>query len=143
MSSILIIDDEDKYFELCQRFMPEHRFLPPARNYREASARLQRDASDIDLVLLDVHFDIPEDELLPYDKSELVGNSGDNGRTLEKLRRSQGLHILDRLRSSYPDLPVIVMTSQDDLPIDADAERLRAEDYTYLLDDEYLDARSL
>ncbi len=143
MSSILIIDDEDKYFELCQRFMPEHRFLPPARNYREAHDRLRSSANDIDLVLLDVHFDIPEHELLPYDKSEIVKAGTDPARAIEKLRRSQGLHILDQLRNSYPDLPVIVMTSQADLPIDADAERLRAEDYTYLLDDEYLDARSL
>jgi DNA-binding NtrC family response regulator len=143
VSSILIIDDEDKYFELCQRFMPEHRFLPPARNFREASERLRSSANDIDLVLLDVHFDIPEDELLPYDKSDIVRGGGDPTRAIEKLRRSQGLHILDHLRNSYPDLPVIVMTSQADLPLDADAERLRAEDYTYLLDDEYLDARSL
>ena len=34
MSSILIIDDTDKYWELCTRFMPEHEFLPPARNDR-------------------------------------------------------------------------------------------------------------
>ena len=35
------------------------------------------------------------------------------------------------------------MTSRDDLPLEADAERLNAEDYTYLLDEDYLDARSL
>ena len=40
MSSILIIDDTDKYWELCTRFMPEHEFLPPARNYREAAETL-------------------------------------------------------------------------------------------------------
>jgi DNA-binding NtrC family response regulator len=143
MSSILIIDDEDKYYELCQRFMPEHRFLQPARNYREAQDRLRSSAGDVDLVLLDVHFDIPESDLLPYDKSDLVKAGADPSRAIEKLRRSQGLHILGHLRQTHPDLPVIMMTSQADLPIDADAERLRAEDYTYLLDDEYLDARSL
>ncbi len=142
MSSILIIDDEDKYYELCRRFISEHSFLPPARNFGEAKAVLEARGGDIDLVLLDVHFDIPEAELLPEDKSELLA-SGDRGRTLERLRRAQGLRILDRLRRSHPDLPVIVMTSQDDLPIEADSERLQAEDYTYLLDDEYLDARSL
>ncbi|HET6583965.1 MAG TPA: sigma 54-interacting transcriptional regulator, partial [Nannocystaceae bacterium] len=31
----------------------------------------------------------------------------------------------------------------DDLPLEADAERLNAEDWTYLLDEDYLDARSL
>jgi len=142
MSSILIIDDEDKYFELCRRFMPEHEFLAPARNYREALATLQEHRGKVDLVLLDVHFDIPEVELLPEDKTRLL-SAKDRQRALERLRRAQGLHILDRLRQTHPDLPVIVMTSRDDLPLEADAERLHAEDYTYLLDDEYLDARSL
>jgi len=141
VSSILIIDDTDKYWELCTRYMPEHEFLPPARNYREAAETLGR-ARGVDLVLLDVHFDIPEEELLPYDKSAVV-NGSDRERALERLRRGQGLHILDRLRQSHPDLPVIVMTSRDDLPLEADAERLNAEDYTYLLDEDYLDARSL
>jgi two-component system nitrogen regulation response regulator GlnG len=140
VSSILIIDDEDKYFDLCTRFMPEHRFLPVARNYREAASVL--DQRGVDLVLLDVHFDIPEEDLLPYDKGDLLARL-DRDRVVERLRRAQGLHILDRLRQSHPDLPVIVMTSRDDLPLEADAERLRAEDYTYLLDDDYLDARSL
>lgn len=143
MSSILIIDDEDKYLDLCKRFMPEHVFLPPARNYHEAERLLGSSGRDVDLVLLDVHFDIPEDQLLPEDKEPLFAKSNDRERVLERLRRAQGLHILDRLRRSYPDLPVIVMTSRDDLPLEADAERLKAEDYTYLLDDDYLDARSL
>ncbi len=142
MSLILIIDDEDKYLELCRRFMPEHQFLPPARNYREADAQLAENRRSVDLVLLDVHFDIPEEELLPRDKDKLLSR-GDRSRALERLRRSQGLHILDQLRRSHPDLPVIVMTSRDDLPLEADAERLKAEDFTYLLDDDYLDARSL
>ncbi|MFO7562568.1 MAG: sigma 54-interacting transcriptional regulator [Enhygromyxa sp.] len=142
MSSILIIDDEDKYLELCRRFMPEHEFVGPARNHREAAEILARSRRRIDLVLLDVHFDIPAEDLLPEDKSALLAK-GDAERTLERLRRSQGLRILDRLRGRYPDLPVIVMTSLDDLPLEVDAERLHAEDYTYLLDDEYLDARAL
>jgi DNA-binding NtrC family response regulator len=142
MSSILIIDDEDKYLDLCRRFMPEHAFLPPVRNYREAAEALRVHGGKVDLVLLDVHFDIEEAELLPYDKTPLFAK-GDRDRVLERLRRGQGLRILDRLRESHPDLPVIVMTARDDLPLEADAERLRVEDYTYLLDDEYLDARSL
>lgn len=142
MSRILIIDDEDKYFELCQRFIAEHDFLPPARNYREAEAVLKAERGSIDLVLLDVHFDIPDEDLLPFDKADLLSGK-DTKRAIERLRRAQGLHILDQLRRVAPDLPVIVMTARDDLPIEADSERLQAEDYTYLLDDEYLDARSL
>ena len=142
MPSILIIDDEDKYLELCRRFMPEHDFVGPARNHREAMQILARARRTIDLVLLDVHFDIPNADLLPEDKAPLLAK-GDARRVYERLRRSQGLRILDRLRRRYPDLPVIVMTALDDLPLEADTERLHAEDYTYLLDDEYLDARAL
>ncbi|MCH9684574.1 MAG: hypothetical protein K0V04_24270, partial [Deltaproteobacteria bacterium] len=72
MSSILIVDDEDKYLELCKRFMPEHVFLPPARNYREAAQLLGRHGDGVDLILLDVHFDIPSEELLPHDKEALL-----------------------------------------------------------------------
>jgi len=141
VSSILIVDDEDKYLDLCRRFLPEHRYLPPARNFREVERTLAEGAG-VDLVLLDVRFDLPEADLLPEDKSALFEREP-RARVLERLRRSQGLLILDRLRARYPDLPVIVLTSQQDLPIEADAERLEAEAYTYLLDDEYLDARSL
>ena len=87
MSSILIIDDEDKYLDLCRRFMPEHTYLPPARNFREAEQVLRKHHRQLDLVLLDVHFDIPDDDLLPYDKSALLAK-GDPGRVMERLRRA-------------------------------------------------------
>jgi DNA-binding NtrC family response regulator len=142
MSSILIIDDEDSYHELVRRYMPEYELLPVARCYREAAEALRRRAGKIDLVLLDVHFNIADEELLPFDKGPLLAK-GERSRVIERLRRTQGLQILDRLRESYPDLPLIVMTSRDDLPLGVDAERLHAEEYTYLLADDYLDARSL
>ena len=142
MSSILIIDDEDSYYELCRRFMPEHELLPVARNYRQAAEALRRHAGKIDLVLLDVHFNLAEEDLLPVDKEALFAR-GDRAKVIERLRRTQGLQILDRIRESYPDLPLIIMTSRDDLPLEADASRLHAEEYTYLLADEYLDARAL
>jgi two-component system nitrogen regulation response regulator GlnG len=143
LASILIIDDEDKYLELCRRHMPEHEFLAPARNYEEARAALDAHAESIDLILLDVHFDIPDEALLPRDKSGVPADGPARKRALERLRRSQGLKILEALRPSYPDKPVIVMTALDDLPAESDPGRLDAEDFTYLLDDEYLDARAL
>ncbi len=140
MANILIIDDEDTYLELCERHLSEHTFVPPARNFREAKERLASSPVPIELVLLDVHFNIEEAELLPADKSGLKGSQRE---VTERLRRTQGFKILEALRPGYPDLPVVVMTSVEDLPIGLDAERLDAEDYTYLLDDEYLDARAL
>lgn len=142
MARILIVDDEDKYLELCRRFMAEHEYLGPARCYADVEKLLTRHVGDVDLVLLDVNFDIPEAQLLPKDKRAIYAEHGDDAG-LRRLQRSQGLRILDRLRERYPALPVILMTAQDDLPIEADASRLQAQDYTYLLDDDYLDARSL
>ena len=121
MANILIIDDADGYRELCLRYLPEHTFEPPARNYQEASAALARRGREIDLVLLDVHFDIDADQLLPADRSGLKGSEA---AIQEQLRRTQGFKILEALRPRYPDLPVIVMTSVDDLPIGLDADRL-------------------
>ena len=97
MSSILIIDDEDSYLELCRRYMPEYNFFPPARNYHEAADALRRHGDKVDLVLLDVHFDIPEADLLPQDKAALLAK-GDANKAIERLRRSQGLHILAAIR---------------------------------------------
>ena len=58
MPSILIIDDEDKYLELCRRFMPEHEFVGPARNYRHAEELLARGRGRIDLVLPERHISL-------------------------------------------------------------------------------------
>ena len=115
MSSILIIDDEDKYLELCRRYLPEHDFSGPARNFREAAEALSRRRSEIDLVLLDVHFDIPEEDLLPVDKAQLLAGSN-HDRVIERLRRSQGLRILDRLRQGWADLPGSIMAALGGLP---------------------------
>ena len=62
---------------------------------------------------------------------------------VEVLKRRQGFHILEALRARYPDLPVILMTSRDDLPIDEQADRSGAEEYTWFLDDDYVDAQAL
>ena len=68
MSSILIIDDEDSYLELCRRHMPEHSFLPPARNYREA-VELLRAARRLDAA----EAEREEVELATCDPLNLVG----------------------------------------------------------------------
>jgi DNA-binding NtrC family response regulator len=136
MADILIVDDQDRYTELCKRTMPEHRYRGPARSWREAAEILARARGRVDLVLLDVHFDIPAENLVGYE-ADLPA------REVGRLRGRQGLEILGAMRSRYPDLPVILMTSRDELALEGPAERLRAEEYTYFLDDEYVDARSL
>lgn len=134
MADLLIVDDQDRYLELCRAAIPEHRYRGPARNLAEARSELTRARGRIDLVLLDVHFDIPT--------ADLVGvEEGCTAKELERAKRRQGLLILEDLRRSWPDLPVIVMTSRDELALEA--ELPAAEDFTYFLDDDYVDARAL
>ena len=136
MADILIIDDQERYAELCRRAIPEHDYHGPARTWDEVEAMLRTLRRKVDLVLLDVHFDLPPEQLLGLDDPS-------DPKAVERARREQGLHILARLRRSAPDLPVVLMTSRDDLPLERAAEELHAEEYTYFLDDEYVDAVAL
>ena len=136
MADILIIDDQDRTISMCQRFMPEHRYRGPARSWKEAAEQLARSRGRVQLVLLDVHFDI-EDELLEGWNPTMPAHERD------LLKRSQGLHILERLRARYPELPVIVMTRAQDIRLEEQPHSKRIEEYTYFLDDESLNARAL
>ena len=136
MADILIIDDQDRYAELCRKAMPDHRYRGPARSWREASEMLARARGRVECVLLDVNFEIPE--------ADLVGVSeGASAAAVERARRTQGLHILEKLRARYPDLPVILMTAREELSLDGPARTLEAQEYTYFLDDDYVDVRAL
>ena len=136
MATILVIDDQDRYVALCRKAIPEHEYLGPARSWAAAAEVLKARRREVDLVLLDVNFDIAE--------AELVGlPAGADARTLARVRRRQGLEILARLRRRLPDLPVVLMTSRAEVALEQAAERLAAEEYTYFLDDDYVDARSL
>jgi len=136
MADILVVDDQDRVAELCRRTMPEHTWRGPARSWREAAEWLARARGRVDVVLLDVNFDIPA--------ADLVGLTDDApAREVDAVRRRQGLEILRVMRDRYPDLPVVLMTSREEQALEAPAEALRAEEYTYFLDDETLDARSL
>ena len=135
MADILIIDDQDRYLSLCQRGIPEHRYFGPARSWDEAQDLLRR-RRRIQLVLLDVHFDIAAEDLVGV-------SDGASQAELAAARRTQGLHILERLHRQFPDLPVILMTSREELQLESSREALLAEDFTYFLDDDYVDARAL
>jgi len=135
MADILVIDDQDRTISLCRRAMPEHTWHGPARSWAEATEALKGLRRRVSLVLLDVHFDIEDGELL--------GVSPDaTPRDLRRARRQQGIHILEALRRGHPDLPVVLMTSRGE-GLEKAADRHSAEEYTYFLDDEDLDARAL
>src|SRR5207248_52486 len=85
-----------------------------------------------DLVVLDLHFALPEDRLLPEDKTGIEGKRG-----MEEIRRTQGLLILERLRRDYPNLPVVLLTTTD-------AEFDRPKDpLIYFCENEVVDSRTL
>ena len=78
----------------------------PAASARTTTARRPRccaGASALpDLVVLDLHFALPEERLLPEDKSHLPTEPKARSAALEDLRRTQGLLILERLRAEFP-----------------------------------------
>jgi DNA-binding NtrC family response regulator len=136
VSTLLVVDDQDRTADLVRRVIPEHTCLGPARNWQEAATLLRARRGEVDVVLLDVHFDIAVEDLVGVPP-------GADDRTIARFKRRQGLEILARLRRVLPDLPVILMTSREEVALERAAERLGVEEYTYFLDDDYVDARAL
>jgi DNA-binding NtrC family response regulator len=122
---LLVIDDRDQTIEMCHRHLPQFDYvtrcgrahpcqvceerdkgcpLKCAHDYLEADDALKRAESLPDLVVLDLHFALPAERLLPEDKSAVK---------LEQARRKQGLYILERLRRDYPKLPIVMLTTTD------------------------------
>lgn len=134
---VLVIDDGDAYAALVAEHMPEFELVHPRGQPTPrlpdgpaALQYLQRNAQRVDLVLLDMNFDVPEDRLLPLAE----------GVSPRRTRRFQGAAILRRLRERHPGLPVVLLTALDDLSlIDADGA-LAAQSMTYLTDGDDLDA---
>jgi DNA-binding NtrC family response regulator len=160
MPRLLVIDDRDQTVEMVHRQMPQfetvtrcERRIPCqvceertrgcplrcAHDYGEAAEALGRQPALPDLVVLDLHFALPEERLLPDDKSALPTEGKARRAALEPLRRRQGLLILEKLRASYPTLPVVMLTTTGS---DLGAER-PADPLVYLCENEVVDSRSL
>jgi DNA-binding NtrC family response regulator len=157
---LLVIDDRDQTVEMVHRQLPEFetvtrcdRRIPCqvceerergcplrcAHDYGEAAEALAGAGALPDLVVLDLHFALPEERLLPEDKSQLPQEAKPRRAALEELRRKQGLLILERLRASYPTLPVVMLTTTGS---DLGTER-PADPLVYLCQNEVVDSRSL
>jgi len=149
VARLLVIDDRDQTVEMVHRHLPQFetvtrcgRSIPCqvceerdrgctlkcAHDYREAAEALSRQAQLPDLVVLDLHFALPEQRLLPEEKKDLK---------LEQVRRKQGLYILERLRRDYPTLPVVLLTTTD-----ADFEKPQGP-LVYFCENEVVDSRTL
>ena len=160
MPRLLVIDDRDQTVEMVHRQMPQFETvtrcdrripcqvceertrgcpLSCAHDYAEAAEALGRQPALPDLVVLDLHFALPEERLLPEDKSALPTEAKARRAALEQLRRRQGLLILEQLRASYPTLPVVMLTTTGS---DLGAER-PADPLVYLCENEVVDSRSL
>src|SRR6476619_3410264 len=108
MPRLLVIDDRDQTVEMCHRQLPQFDYvtrcdrripcqvceererdcsLKCAHDYREAAEVLSRLDALPDLVVLDLHFALPEGRLLPEDKSGLPDEPAARRRAVEELRR--------------------------------------------------------
>lgn len=160
MPRLLVIDDRDHTIEMCHRHLDRFDYLTRcdrrvpcqvceerdrgcplkcAHDYGEAAEVLARSDALPDLVVLDLHFAVPEERLLPEDKSHLPSEPQQRKQELELLRRKQGLLILSRLRREYPTLPVVLLTTTDaELP-----QRPPSDPLVYFCENEIVDSRTL
>ena len=148
---LLVIDDGDRHIELAHALLRDYAYatrcalpgpcwecahrtgctLTHAHDYTEAREALNGH-EDVDAVLLDVAFDLGETRLLRNDDWEL-----------ERNRALQGLLILERLRALRPQLPVILMTSREQLQLEHATEALTADEFVTLAGERAFDARAL
>src|SRR5438270_734529 len=150
MPKLLVIDDRDQTIEMCHRHLPQFDYvtrcgrphpcqvceerdkgcpLKCAHNYYEAAQALGREGTLPDLVVLDLHFALPANRLLPEEKDDLK---------LEQVRRKQGLFILERLRRDYPTLPVVMLTTTE-----GDPALLPQDPLVHFCENEVVDSRTL
>jgi DNA-binding NtrC family response regulator len=131
---ILVIDDGLDYARVVADQLPEFRLITPdnqpcLKDGPSAMTWLGRHHAEVDVVLLDMHFDVAEDRLLP-----LPGES-----SIRRQKRFQGVAILREIRRKHPNLPVVLLTAVEDLSlVDVDGE-LANQSMTYVLDGEDLD----
>ncbi|AKF07980.1 sigma-54-dependent transcriptional regulator [Sandaracinus amylolyticus] len=148
---LLVIDDGDRYVELAHALLRDYDYatrcdqpgpcwdcarrtgctLTHAHDAREAEEALARHR-DVDVVLLDVAFDVPEERLLPSDEPDL-----------ERRRRLQGIDILAHLRRARGELPVVLMTSEEEIAFEDAAEALSVDEFATLAGEAAYDARAL
>jgi DNA-binding NtrC family response regulator len=148
---LLVVDDGDRYIELCHALLRDYDYatrcdlpgpcwtcerqlgctLTHAHDGFEVDEALEKHR-DVDVVLLDVAFDVPVERLLPSKE-----------KNLERRKRLQGVDILAHLRRSRADLPVVLMTSESELAFADAAEALSVDEFATLAGEAAFDARAL
>jgi len=134
---VLVVDDGRIYAQMVSEHLPETALVLP--NGEEGAPCLEdgpaaldylgEHVAEVDVVLLDMQFDVADDRLLPLAEDA----------SPKRTRRFQGVAILRELRRCHPHLPVVLLTSVTDLSlIDMDRE-LAGQSMTYILDGDDLD----
>jgi DNA-binding NtrC family response regulator len=148
---LLVVDDGDRYIELAHALLRDYDYatrcdlpgpcwtcerregctLTHAHDAGEADEALGKNR-DVDVVLLDVAFDLPDERLL-------------HAKSIDPSRRKrlQGIEILAHLRRARGDLPVILMTSEEELAFEDAAEKLAVDELITLAGADAFDARAL
>ncbi len=128
--------------------------LTHAHDAQEAEDVLARHP-DVDVVLLDMEFTLPAERLLPLPTQPLTAGGRIPKRTIRSIpdsdpheilvtqQRLQGLAILQQLRRSRSDLPVILMTSHEELAIQESAQQFSSDEFVTLAGADAFDARAL
>lgn len=138
---ILVIDDQSRTAEALGRLLATEVELVPvrsgaasrlhARTWREAEPPLDDGRHPLDAVVLDVRFDLPDEDLLPDERP--LGDDAAARRRRKERRERQGIYILERLRRRRPDLPVLLTTAYEDIEFEEAALTLRADAFTYAI----------
>jgi DNA-binding NtrC family response regulator len=130
---VLVVDDQPRTAEALARFAPELELAAVgearhARSWKETAPLLEGRRAP-DAVVLDVRFDIADEELLPDERP--LGDDAAAKRLRRERRDRQGLFILERLRRRRPDLAVVLTTAYEDIPFEDEAIALKADAFTY------------
>jgi len=134
---VLVVDDGRTYAQMVSEHLSETALVLPngvdgtpcLEDGPAALEYLGEHASEVDVVLLDMQFDVADERLLPLAEDA----------SPKRTRRFQGVAILRELRRRHPHLPVVLLTSVADLSlIDMDRE-LAGQSMTYILDGDDLD----
>lgn len=148
---ILVVDDQSRTAELLARLAPDLDFLevrgaegrvrPHARSWEEAEPFFEPSRRPPDAVILDLRFDLPDEDLLPERRP--LGEGAAGRRLRQDRRERQGLYILERVRRRFPDLAVVLTTQYDEIAFEEEALRLRADAFTYAVGEEEASGETL
>ncbi|MDD5309933.1 MAG: sigma 54-interacting transcriptional regulator [Deltaproteobacteria bacterium] len=128
---VLVIDDGQTYARVVAEELSEFELVAPGGEGAPASLPdgpaalefLERHPDAADVVLLDLHFDVPDERLLPLDEDS----------SPRRTKRFQGVAILREVRRRFPGLPVVLLTSREDVSLVDAAGDLAGQSMTYFL----------